>query len=209
MAASQRLLLDPSILLKGEADGSSVPSGDMRQTHRARAYNLWDSQSEIFVRERTKVLYIPSLLVTHHGEALDDKTIFRRTEAIMKKEVSNLLQLCGAKVKDVTLFLGLEQEFFVIPTSAYLKRNDLRYCSRAMVGQVGAKNQQFSDHYYAKIPYKVESVMREVEEEMLKIGIPLKAKHNEVANNQFEFACVYQEAGHTIDRNLFVMELLK
>ena len=78
-----------------------------------------------------------------------------------------------------------------------------------MMGQMGAKHQQFSDHYYAKIPYKIENIMRELEEEMLKIGIPLKTKHNEVANNQFEFACIYEEAGHSIDRNLFTMELLE
>lgn len=96
----------------------------------------------------------------------------------MKKNAKQLLELCGVKVKDVFVALGLEQEFFVIPTKAYLKRNDLRYAGRTMMGQVGAKHQQFSDHYYAKVPYQIEDILRELEEEMLEIGIPLKTKHN-------------------------------
>lgn len=127
----------------------------------------------------------------------------------MKRNAKELLQLCGADVDNVFINLGLEQEFFAIPTSAYNMRNDLRYSGRTLIGQMGAKTQEFSDHYYAKIPYKIEDILNELEQEMLAIGIPLKAKHNEVAINQFEFACIYQEAGHAIDRNLFVMEILK
>lgn len=148
-------------------------------------------------------------MVTHHGEALDDKTVFRRAEAALRRNALELLEQCGVKAKDIFLALGLEQEFFVVPTKAYLKRNDLRYAGRTMLGQVGAKHQQFSDHYYAKIPYEIEEILREVENEMLEIGIPLKTKHNEVANNQFEFACIYEDAGRSIDRNLFIMELLR
>ena len=150
-----RTQLHPELLLKGEADGSSFPSGGLRQTHRARAYNLWDRASEIFIRRKNKVVYIPSMLVTHSGDALDDMTIFRKSEAVMKAAASKMLNALGVEHKDVFLALGLEQEFFVVPKSAQLKREDLRMTGRCLFGRVPAKNQQFSDHYYAKIPHKV------------------------------------------------------
>jgi len=97
----------------------------------------------------------------------------------------------------------------VIPKSAYNKRQDLIFTGRTLVGRVGAKNQQFSDHYFAKIPSEIEAVLREVEHEFLELGMPFKTRHNEVANNQFEYACYYTDAGKAIDQNLFAMELLK
>ena len=126
-----------------------------------------DPLSEIFIRKKNKIMYVPSLLVTHHGLALDDKTIFRKTEAVMKSSALSLLRALGKNAKDIFLALGLEQEFFVVPKSAYHKRPDLIFTGRTLVGRVGAKNQQFSDHYFAKIPSEIEAVLKEVEREFL------------------------------------------
>ena len=123
-------------------------------------------------------MYIPSLLVTHNGEALDDKTIFRKTERIMKATATRLLQRLGKNPQDILLNLGLEQEFFVVPKTAYLQRPDLLFTGRTLVGKVGAKHQQFSDHYYGKMPVEIESILNEIEIELLEIGIPFKTKHN-------------------------------
>jgi glutamine synthetase len=127
----------------------------------------------------------------------------------MKEAAKKMLQKIGIKCKDVFIALGLEQEFFVVPKSAYQQRQDLRYTGRTLIGSVGAKNQQFSDHYYAKLPHKIEDILKEVEGELLEIGIPFKTKHNEVANNQFEFCAIYEDAGKAIDHNLITMEILK
>ena len=104
-----RLYISPDLLLKGEADGSSFPSGGLRVTHQARAYTLWDQSTEIFIRKNNKVMYIPSLLVTHYGDALDDITIFKKSEIVLKESVSNLLNIMGVKHKDIIMCLGLEQ----------------------------------------------------------------------------------------------------
>lgn len=157
-----RILLPTELLLKGEADGSSFPSGGLRHTHRARAYNVWDRANEVFIRRKNKVMYIPAMLVAHNGEALDDMAIYRKSEAVMKETASALLHALGVPHKEVFLALGLEQEFFVVPKTAYLQRQDLRMAGRCLFGRVAAKNQQFSDHYYGKIPGKVEEILKEV-----------------------------------------------
>ena len=118
--------------------------------------------------------------------------IFRKSEAVMKESASKMLTALEIPHKEVFLALGLEQEFFVVPKKAYLQRQDLRFVGRCLFGRVGAKSQQFSDHYYAKIPNKIEQILKEVENELLEIGIPFKTKHNEVANNQFEFCAIYE-----------------
>lgn len=173
-----KLVLTKEYLLKNETDGSSFPSGGLRGTHSARAYTVRDPLSEIFIRKKTKLMYVPSLLVTHQGEALDDKTIFRKTERVMKSTASKLLQRLGKNPKEILLNLGLEQEFFVIPKSAYLQRPDLLFTGRTLVGKVGAKHQQFSDHYFGQLPPAIHKILCEVEEELLQIGIPFKTKHN-------------------------------
>jgi glutamine synthetase len=149
------------------------------------------------------------LLVTHQGYALDDKTLFRECERVLKTKTSALLQTLGVPNKGIVLSLGLEQEFFVIPKDAYMKRLDIRQLGRALVGSPPPKNQQFSDHYYGKLPAKIEEVLCEVEQELLQIGIPFKTKHNEVANNQFEFCAIYEEAGKSIDHNMITMDILR
>jgi glutamine synthetase len=204
-----RILLSNELLLKTEADGSSFPSGGLRATHTARAYTVRDPHSEIFIRFKNKLMYVPSLLVSHYGEALDDKGIFRKAEKVMKDTAFALLEKLGKKPKEIVLNLGLEQEFFVVPRRAYYSRPDLMFCGRALLGSVGAKNQQFSDHYYAKLPAEIEKIFWEVEKEFLEVGIALKTKHNEVALNQFEYAAVYCDAGKAIDQNLIAMQILK
>lgn len=168
-----------------------------------------DPLSEIFIRKDKKLMYVPSLLVSHYGEALDDKGIFRKAERVMKKSAESLLTKLGKKPSNIVLNLGLEQEFFVVPKKAFENRPDLKSCGRALVGSIGAKSQQFSDHYYAKMPHEIEKVLKEVEKQFLEIGIALKTKHNEVAPNQFEYAAVFCDAGKAIDQNLVAMEILK
>lgn len=112
-------------------------------------------------------------------------TIYKKSEAVMKQAASEMLSTLGVEHKEVFLALGLEQEFFVVPKKAFINRTDLRMTGRCLFGRVAAKNQQFSDHYYGKIPSNVEEILKEVEGELLEIGIPFKTKHNEVAPNQF------------------------
>lgn len=150
-----RLLLSNKLLLKTEADGSSFPSGGLRVTHAARAYTVRDPLSDIFIRNNNKLMYIPSLLVSHYGDALDDKGIFRKSEFVLKKTATALLEKLGKKPRDILLNLGLEQEFFIVPKHDFENRPDLRFCGRTLLGVVGAKNQQFSDHYYAKMPNEI------------------------------------------------------
>ena len=170
---------------KGEGDGSSFPSGGLRVTHKARAYTIWDTKSEVYIRNKSKVLYIPSMLVTHNGEALDDKTLFRKSEKILQKKTIDLLKKLNVNTSAAVMALGLEQEFFVILKSAAEKRIDIKSTGRAMIGKMPAKHQQFSDHYYGKLPGKIQKVLREVEAELLEIGVPCKTRHKEVAPNQF------------------------
>ena len=200
---------DASVLIRNEADGSSVPSGGLRQTHTARAYTLWDHHSLLYVRRRNNTLYIPALLVTHYGKALSDKTLFRMSETAMIKASNTLLDKLGVKHQGSKMFLGLEQEFFAISEDAYEKREDLKWLGRVLVGTNPARNQQTCQHYYAKIPHAVEQALEEVEAELLELGIPFKTRHNEVANNQFEIACIFGDAGHTIDQNLLAGEIIK
>lgn len=155
------------------------------------------------------MLYIPSLLVTHHGEALDDKTLFRKSEKILEAKTLELLKKLNVTSSAAVMALGLEQEFFVVPKSAVDKRVDIRATGRALVGKMPAKHQQFSDHYYGKLPAKVESVLREVEQELLAIGVPCKTRHKEVAPCQFEFCPLFEEAGKSIDHNMVLMEVMK
>ena len=155
MKTEPRLALSNKLLQKTEADGSSFPSGGLRETHAARAYTIRDPLSEIFIRKSNKLMYVPSLLVAHNGQALDDKGIFRKAEKVMKKSCDTLLTKLGKRPMNILLNLGLEQEFFVIPKKAFDNRPDLKSCGRALVGSIGAKSQQFSDHYYGKIPFKV------------------------------------------------------
>lgn len=119
------------------------------------------------------------------------------------------MERLGHENNGSVLALGLEQEFFLIPRDAYLKRIDIRSTGRALVGELPAKHQQFSDHYYGKIPHEIENILKEVEDELLELGVPVKTRHNEVSLNQFEFCPLFLEAGKTIDQNMILMEVLK
>jgi glutamine synthetase len=196
-------------MLKSEADGSSFPSGGLRQTHSARAYTMWDSKSEIYLRKRNNVVYIPSLLIAHNGMGLDDKTLLRRSETALEQRAIKLLEKMGIKATNISMALGMEQEFFVIPKSAYAKRIDIRSCGRALINDIPPRNQQFSDHYYAKIPAIVEDILSEVERELFEIGVPVKTRHKEVAINQFEFCPLFEDVCKAIDHNMIMMEILR
>jgi glutamine synthetase len=139
-------------LIKGEGDGSSFPSGGLRSTHIARGYTIWDPLSQLYIRRNKGVLYIPALLVSHHGHALDDKTLFRQSEQILKKRAVQLLSKLGVNTKEAVILLGLEQEFFAISKEAFQKRDDLRMLGRALTGNIPPRNQQLGEHYYATIP---------------------------------------------------------
>lgn len=143
------------ILIKGEGDGSSFPSGGLRITHTARGYTIWDPLSQLFIRRKKNLLYIPSLLVSHHGYALDDKTLFRQAEQILKRNTVELLNQLGIKTKSAVILLGLEQEFFAISKASFDKREDLRFLGRAITGNVPPRNQQLGEHYYGKLPERV------------------------------------------------------
>ena len=196
-------------LLKCEGDGSSFPSGGLRQTHSARAYMTWDPKSEIFLRKRSGVLYIPSLLIAHNGSGLDDKTLLRKSEIKLEERTIKILGHLNIKASNAYMALGMEQEFFIIPKSAYLKRLDIRSTGRALINDVPPRHQQFSDHYYGKLPARVEDILKEVERELFEIGVPVKTRHKEVAINQFEFCPLYEDCGKAIDHNMITMEVLK
>lgn len=199
------------ILQKGEGDGSSFPNGGLRGTEKARAYIAWDSQSDIFIREGlNKTLYIPAMLVTHHGEALDEKSYLRRAESKLKESTIKLLAQLGEKnVNCVSYSLGIEQEFFVIKKEEYEARVDLCQTGRTLYGLLPPRNQQFADHYYSKIGNELLDILSECENSLIKLGVPVKTKHKEVALNQFEMSCFYEDAVNQVDHNMLMMDVLK
>lgn len=136
-------------------------------THKARAYTVWDPRSEVFLRTRNKVLYIPSLLITHFGEAMDDKTLFRKAEKVLEEQGMELLKRLGLKPTAMVMALGLEQEFFVFNNKSFDKRLDLKNTGRVLIGKTPPKHQQFSDHYYGKLPRIIEDAFKEAERELL------------------------------------------
>jgi glutamine synthetase len=140
---------------------------------------------------------------------LDDKTLLRKSEDALEKRALKLLERMGIKAQNVSMALGMEQEFFVIPKAAYLKRIDIRQCGRALVNDVPPRNQQFSDHYYGKLPAIVEDILSEVERELFELGVPVKTRHKEVALNQFEFCPLFEDVCKAIDHNMIMMEILR
>jgi glutamine synthetase len=199
------------VLQKGEGDGSSIPNGGLRGTEKARAYIAWDCKADIFIREGiNKTLYLPAMLLTHDGEALDEKSYLRRAESKLKQSTTKILSVLGeSEVKCVNYCLGIEQEFFVVRKEDYEKRLDLNQCGRSLYGQLPPRNQQFSDHYYGKLNDKMFEVLSECENELLRLGVPVKTKHKEVAVNQFEMSAYYEDAVTSVDHNMLVMDVLK
>jgi glutamine synthetase len=205
-------LFTASQLIQSEPDASSFPSGGMRNTFEARGYTAWDPGSPIFLVESggVKTLCIPSIFLSYHGDALDEKTPLLRSMQALSEKAKALLELMGDKgVVRVVPTLGLEQEYFLIDRSFYSQRPDLIMCNRTLLGGQPPKGQQLEDHYFGSIPERVQSFMAELESELFKLGVPLKTRHNEVAPSQFETAPIFEDADLAVDHNQLVMEHLK
>ncbi len=199
-------------LIQSEPDASSFPSGGMRTTFEARGYAAWDPTSPIFIAETgsIKTLCIPSVFISYHGDALDEKTGVLRSNEALSEAACKLLHLTGdPDAKAVTTTLGPEQEYFLIDRTFYALRPDLIMSGRTLIGAHPPKGQQLEDHYFGSIPARVLAYMNEVETELFKLGVPIKTRHNEVAPMQFETAPIFEEANVAIDHNHLTMEVLK
>lgn len=198
-------------LVQGEPDASSFPSGGIRATFEARGYTTWDMSSPAFIKRHgiSTTLCIPTAFISYTGQALDKKTPLLRSIRALSKSAVEMLKILGVKdVKKVFSNLGPEQEYFLIDMDYYYKRQDLVLGGRTVVGAPPAKGQELEDQYFGSIKERISSFMHDVEEELFKLGIPAKTRHNEVAPSQYEIAPVYEEANLAIDHNQLVMETL-
>ncbi|MBR5943647.1 MAG: glutamine synthetase III, partial [Lachnospiraceae bacterium] len=195
-------------LVKGEPDASSFPSGGLRATFEARGYTAWDPTSPAFIKDKT--LYIPTAFCSYSGEALDKKTPLLRSMEALSKQATRLLNLLGnTEVTGVSTTVGPEQEYFLIDEKDYAKRKDLIYTGRTLLGAKPPKGQEMEDHYFGALKTRVSEYMHDLDEELWKLGIPAKTKHNEVAPCQHELACVYETANVAVDHNQLVMEMMR
>lgn len=198
-------------LMQGEPDASSFPNGGVRSTFEARGYTTWDITSPMFLLEGTlgKTLCIPTAFVTYYGDALDIKTPLLRSISSLNKQMVKLLHLLGKNdVTDVSVNLGIEQEYFLVDKSLYFARPDLVMTGRTLFGPLTAKNQQLDDHYFGPVSERVLAFMQELDYEMYRLGIPSKTRHNEVAPGQFEVAPIFKDANIANDQNLLLMHLM-
>jgi glutamine synthetase len=199
-------------LVQGEPDASSFPSGGIRATFEARGYTAWDMSSPAFIKRNgiSTTLCIPTVFISYTGQALDKKTPLLRSIRALSKSAVNMLKILGVKnVKKVYSNLGPEQEYFLIDMDYFFKRQDLVLGGRTVVGAPPPKGQELEDQYFGSIKERVSSYMHDVEEELFKLGVPAKTRHNEVAPSQFEIAPVYEEANLAVDHNQLVMDTLK
>ncbi|MBQ5393771.1 MAG: glutamine synthetase III, partial [Alistipes sp.] len=194
------------ILVQQEPDASSFPNGGIRNTFEARGYSAWDPTSPAFIVDTT--LCIPTVFIAYTGEALDYKVPLLRSIAAVDKAAVDVCHYFDKNVQRVQTNLGWEQEYFLVDESLWAIRPDLMLTGRTLMGHESAKNQQLEDHYFGAIPARVISFMRELEYESLKLGIPVKTRHNEVAPNQFELAPVYEEANLANDHNQLLMTIM-
>ena len=195
-------------LSKGEADASSFPSGGLRATFEARGYTAWDPTSYAFVKDET--LYIPTIFCSYSGQTLDKKTPLLRSMRELDKACIRILRLFGnTKAQHVVPQVGPEQEYFLIDASMYDRRADLKLCGRTLFGAKPPKGQELDDHYYGAIKPRVAAFMRELDEELWKLGVLAKTEHNEVAPAQHEIAPIYSDANTACDKNQLTMEMLK
>ena len=195
-------------LVKGEPDASSFPSGGLRATFEARGYTAWDPTSPAFIKDRT--LYIPTAFCSYSGEALDKKTPLLRSMDTLNKEAVKILHLLGnTEVKHINTTVGPEQEYFLVDKDLYNKRKDLIFCGRTLVGAPAPKGQEMEDHYFGTLKPRVAAYMHDLDEELWKLGIPAKTKHNEVAPAQHELAPVFDTTNVAVDHNQLTMEIMK
>ncbi len=196
------------MLIKGEPDASSFPSGGLRATFEARGYTYWDVTSPAFIREN--VLCIPTVFVSYNGEALDRKEPLLNSLTAISNAATRVVNLLGDKeVKHCNTSVGLEQEYFLIDRKYFEQRLDLKLCGRTLFGVSAPKRQELSDHYFGAIPARVAAFMKDVNEELWKLGIYAKTEHNEVAPGQFELAPVFTECNVAVDQNLITMDILR
>ncbi len=196
-----------SVLYQQEPDASSFPSGGIRNTFEARGYSAWDPSSPAFVIGDR--LCIPTIFVAYTGEALDYKTPLLRSITAVNKAAVAVANYFDRNVKRVYSYLGWEQEYFLIDEALFAARPDLVMTGRTLMGHSASKSQQLDDHYFGIIPERVLNFMMDLENESLKLGIPVKTRHNEVAPNQFELAPIYEEANLSSDHNQLVMSLME
>ena len=199
-------------LIKGEPDASSFPSGGLRATFEARGYTAWDCTSPAFVRQDAggATLCIPTAFCSYTGEALDQKTPLLRSMEAINKQALRLLRLFGNTTsKKVTPSVGPEQEYFLVDAEKFEQRKDLIYTGRTLFGAMPPKGQELDDHYFGTIRQRIAAFMKDVNEELWKVGVTAKTQHNEVAPAQHELAPIYSEANIAVDHNQIVMQTLK
>lgn len=195
-------------LIKGEPDASSFPSGGLRATFEARGYTVWDTTSYAFIKDGT--LCIPTAFCSYSGEALDKKTPLLRSMEAIDKQAMRILKLFGnTSVKNVNTTVGPEQEYFLIDKEMYIKRPDLIYTGRTLFGSRPPKGQELDDHYFGCLKPRVSAFMKELDEELWKLGVYAKTKHNEVSPAQHELAPIFTSTNIATDNNQLAMELMK
>jgi len=199
-------------LIRGEPDASSFPSGGLRATFEARGYTAWDCTSPAFVREDAagKILCIPTAFCSYTGEALDQKTPMLRAMEAVNKQSLRLIKLFGNTTsKKVTPSVGPEQEYFLVDEKKFLQRKDLIFTGRTLFGAMPPKGQELEDHYFGTIRQRIAAFMKDINEELWKLGVPAKTQHNEVAPAQHEIAAIYTQANIAVDQNQVIMQTLK
>jgi glutamine synthetase len=193
-------------LVQQEPDASSFPNGGIRNTFEARGYTAWDPTSPAFIFGTT--LCIPTVFISYTGEALDYKTPLLRALNAVDEAATDVCKYFDKNVKKVTATLGWEQEYFLVDSSLANSRPDLVMTGRTLLGHTSAKGQQLDDHYFGSIPSRALNYMRELEEECMLLGIPVKTRHNEVAPNQFELAPIFEETNLAVDHNSLLMDVM-
>jgi glutamine synthetase len=199
-------------LVKGEPDASSFPSGGLRATFEARGYTAWDPTSPAFIKRSKNgaTLCIPTAFCSYNGEALDKKTPLLRSMQVITKHANRLIKVLGEEYESrVYTNLGAEQEYFLVDKELYMARPDLMQTDRTLFGNIPAKHQQMEDHYFASIRPRIMNFMAEVDQQLWKLGIPAKTRHNEVSPAQFEVAAMFEEINLAVDHNMLIMETLK
>ena len=195
-------------LVKGEPDASSFPSGGLRATFEARGYTAWDPTSPAFIKDGT--LYIPTAFCSYSGEALDKKTPLLRSMEALNREATKVLHVLGnTEVGSVTTTVGPEQEYFLIDKEAFAKRKDLIFTGRTLLGAKPPKGQEMEDHYFGTLKPRVAAYMHDLDEELWKLGIPAKTKHNEVAPSQHELAPIFDTTNVAVDHNQLTMDVMR
>lgn len=197
-------------LAQQEPDASSFPSGGIRNTFEARGYTAWDPSSPAFILEKggVRTLCIPTIFVSYTGEALDYKAPLLKTLAFVRKAATEVCQYFDTDVRDCSVSLGVEQEYFLVREDLYQARPDLMYAGRTLIGHTPAKGQQMEDHYFGSIPSKVQAFMNDFEQQAHRLGIPLRTRHNEVAPGQFECAPQFESLNLAVDHNTLLMDVM-